>query len=47
MGATLVAARVANLMVPQLYKHAIDAISGCPSPPLLLFRRALSRCAEF
>jgi len=28
VGATLVAARAANLIVPQLYMGAIDAISG-------------------
>jgi len=28
VGVTLIFARVANLMVPQMYKGAIDALSG-------------------
>jgi hypothetical protein len=46
VGATLVAARAANLIVPQLYKGAIDAISGYVSAlQLPLHRDVLSLCA--
>lgn len=33
VGAVLVSARVANLMVPQLYKGAIDTLSGVSEEP--------------
>ncbi len=41
VGATLVAARAANLIVPQLYKGAMDAISGYVSALLLPLHRGV------
>jgi len=46
---TLISARIANVMVPQLYKDAIDTLSGSlshPGIPLFFFEKQPKRAKK-